>query len=40
VLTTPDPTGLSSPLGQLVVAAGLVAALVVLFRWWRSQRKR
>ena len=40
VFTTADPTGLSSPLSQLVVAAGLVASLVVLFRWWRSQRKR
>ncbi|MDT7692268.1 MAG: hypothetical protein QOI75_1635, partial [Pseudonocardiales bacterium] len=30
VLTSPDPTALSSPLGQLVVLAGLVASLVVL----------
>jgi len=40
MLTTPDPTGLSSPLGQLVVLAGLVASLVVLLRWWWRQRKR
>jgi len=24
-----DPTGMSSPLGQLVIAAGLIAAIVV-----------
>ncbi|ACV80288.1 LPXTG cell wall anchor domain-containing protein [Nakamurella multipartita] len=24
-----DPTGMSSPLGQLVIAAGLLAAIVV-----------
>jgi subtilase family serine protease len=24
-----DPTGLSSPLGQLVIAAGLIAAILV-----------
>jgi hypothetical protein len=40
VFTDADPTGLSSPLGQLVVGAGLVASLVVVFRWWWSQRKR
>ena len=40
VLTSPDPTGLSSPLGQLVVLAGLLASLVVLGRWWWQQRKR
>jgi hypothetical protein len=40
VLTNPDPTGLSTPLGQLVVGAGLVASLVVLLRWWWTQRKR
>ncbi|WP_281172382.1 hypothetical protein [Pseudonocardia spinosispora] len=40
MLATPDPTGLSSPLGQLVVLAGLVAGLVVIARWWWSQRKR
>jgi hypothetical protein len=40
VLTQADPTGFSSPLGQLVVLAGLVASLVVLLRWWWQQRKR
>lgn len=35
-----DPTGLSSPIGQLVIAAGIVAAAVAALRflWW--QRKR
>jgi hypothetical protein len=36
----PDPTGFSSPIGQLIVAAMLLASLVVLIRWWREQRKR
>jgi hypothetical protein len=40
VFAADDPTGLSSPLGQLVIAAGLVASLVVLARWWWQQRKR
>jgi hypothetical protein len=35
-----DPTGLSSPIGQVFVAAGLVAALVVLLRWWWTNRNR
>lgn len=35
-----DPTGLSSPLGQLAVLAVLVSALIVLLRWWWQQRKR
>jgi hypothetical protein len=39
VLTSPDPTGLSSPLGQLVMLAGLVASLVVLARWWWQRRR-
>jgi hypothetical protein len=39
VLTSPDPTGFSSPLGQLVVLAGLVASLVVLARWWWQRRR-
>ncbi len=39
-MNTIDPTGLSSPLGQLVILAGLVAALVVLLRWWWGQRNR
>jgi hypothetical protein len=39
VLTSPDPTGLSSPLGQLVVLAGLVASLVVVARWWWQRRR-
>ena len=35
-----DPTGLSSPFGQLVVLLGLVASLVVLLRWWWQNRRR
>lgn len=35
-----EPTGLSSPLGQLVVLAGLVASLTVLIRWWWRYRRR
>ena len=35
-----DPTGLSSPLGQLVVLIGLLASLVVLLRWWWQNRNR
>jgi hypothetical protein len=35
---TSDPTELSSPLGQFVMAAGLVSALVVLIWQWRRRR--
>jgi Mg2+/citrate symporter len=35
-----DPTGLSSPIGRLVILAGLVAALVLLLRWWWHNRGR
>lgn len=35
-----DPTGLSSPVGRLVVLAGLLAALVLLLRWWWQGRGR
>jgi len=35
-----DPTGLSSPLGQIAIAAGLVAALVVALRFWWTNRDR
>ncbi|WP_281176264.1 hypothetical protein [Pseudonocardia acaciae] len=40
MFTDADPTGMSSPLGKLVVLAMLVSALVVLARWWWHQRKR
>ena len=40
MFTDADPTGFSSPLGQLVVLAVLVSALVVTARWWWHQRKR
>jgi hypothetical protein len=35
-----DPTGFSSPVGRLVVLAGLVAALVLTLRWWWQNRGR
>jgi len=38
--TTGDPTGMSSPLGRLVVLIGLLAALAVTVRWWWSNRRR
>jgi hypothetical protein len=38
---SPDPTGLSSPVGQLAIIAVLAAALVVGLRalWQRRNRK-
>lgn len=39
-LAQADPTGFSSPLGQLVVLLALTSSLVVLLRWWWQQRKR
>ncbi|WP_189059117.1 hypothetical protein [Longimycelium tulufanense] len=38
VIAQTDPTGLSSPLGKIVIAAGMVATLVVLLRWWWQNR--
>jgi hypothetical protein len=39
--TTPgDPTGMSSPLGRIVVLLGVLAALVVTLRWWWHNRRR
>lgn len=40
VITAQDPTGLSSPIGQLVVLAGLLASLALLLRWWWQNRRR
>ncbi len=40
VLGQGDPTGLSSPLGQLVVLAGLLASLTLMLRWWWQNRRR
>jgi hypothetical protein len=38
--TTPaDPTGMSSPLGRIVVLAGLLAALAATLRWWWNRRR-
>jgi hypothetical protein len=33
-----DPTGLSSPFGQLVIAAGLISTIVVLIMLLRRRR--
>jgi hypothetical protein len=33
-----DPTGFSSPLGQLVVLMALLASLALLLRWWWQNR--
>lgn len=33
-----DPTGFSTSIGQLLVAAMLLIWLVVLIRWWRRNR--
>lgn len=35
-----DPTGLSTPLGKLVIGAGLLVVVVVLVRHLWEQRKR
>jgi hypothetical protein len=35
-----DPTGLSSPLGRIVVILGLAAALTLMLRWWWQNRRR
>jgi hypothetical protein len=35
-----DPTGLSSPLGQIAILACLVAAIAVGVRAWWQQRNR
>jgi hypothetical protein len=35
-----DPTGFSSPLGQIIVGLALLAALIVLLRWFWLNRRR
>jgi hypothetical protein len=35
-----DPTGFSSPLGQIIVGLALLASLVVLLRWFWTNRRR
>lgn len=37
---TQDPTGFSSPLGQIVVGMALLASLVVMLRWWFQNRRK
>jgi hypothetical protein len=39
-LVAQDPTGFSSPLGQVVVLLALLSSLVLLLRWWWQQRRR
>jgi hypothetical protein len=40
LLVQADPTGLSSPLGQLAAVAALLAAIVVGLRWFWFNRRR
>jgi hypothetical protein len=40
LLQQADPTGLSTPLGQAVMAATMLAVIVVALRWFWNQRKR
>ena len=40
LLAQGDPTGFSSPLGQVVVLVALATSLVLLLRWWWQQRHR
>jgi hypothetical protein len=40
LLAQGDPTGFSSPLGQVVVFLALLSSLVLLLRWWWQQRRR
>lgn len=35
-----DPTGFSSPLGQVVVGLMLLTSLIVLLRWFWTNRRR
>ncbi|MHA6781404.1 hypothetical protein ACVGOW_10470 [Pseudonocardia saturnea] len=35
-----DPTGFSSPIGQLVVLLMLLTSLTLLLRWWWQNRQR
>jgi hypothetical protein len=35
-----DPTGFSSPLGQVIVGLVLLTSLVVLLRWFWTNRRR
>lgn len=35
-----DPTGFSSPVGQALVGLWLLVALVVLLRWFWTNRRR
>ncbi|WP_269808353.1 MULTISPECIES: hypothetical protein [Actinoalloteichus] len=35
-----DPTGLSSPVTQLLLIGALVTSITLAARWWWQQRKR
>lgn len=39
-LAQADPIGFGSPLGRVASLLAILAALVVLVRWWLQQRKR
>jgi hypothetical protein len=40
LLLQADPTGLSSPVGQLTIVVMLLAAIVVGLRWFWYNRRR
>jgi hypothetical protein len=40
ILLQADPTGMSTPLGQAIIAATLLAVIVVAVRWLWNQRNR
>jgi hypothetical protein len=40
LLAQGDPTGFSSPLGQVVVFLALLTSLTLLLRWWWQNRRR
>lgn len=35
-----DPTGFSGPLGQIIVGLALLTSLVLLLRWFWTNRRR
>ncbi len=37
---TPDPTGFSSPFGQVVVLLVVLTSLTLLLRWFWQNRRR
>lgn len=39
-MTAQDPTGFSSPIGQVVVLLVLLTSLTLLLRWFWQQRRK